>query len=121
MRYLADLHISPLTVRALRNRGYDIFRITEFLPPTATDREILNLARQQGAVLITADLDFSALIATSGETRPSLISLRLGLPTPERVTSVLERAIPRIQADLERGAIASIDESSIRVRQLPIL
>ncbi len=95
--------------------------MTEFLSPTATDQEILNLARQQEAALIRADLDFSALIATSGETGPSLISLRLAFPTPERVTEVLERVLPRIQADLERGGIASIDESSIRIRQLPIL
>jgi predicted nuclease of predicted toxin-antitoxin system len=99
VRYLADVHISPLTVR----------------------REILGVAREQRAVLITADLDFSALIATSGETGPSLISLRLAFSTPDRVTAVLEYALPRIEPDLERGVIASIDETSIRVRPLPIL
>ena len=57
-------------------------RVTEFLPPTATDLELLDLARREGAVLITADLDFSALIATSREMSPSLVSLRLAFPTP---------------------------------------
>ena len=120
MRYLADVHISPITIGALRAEGYEVSRVTEFLPPTATDLELLDLARREGAVLITADLDFSALIATSGEMSPSLVSLRLAFPTPDRVTAVLEQALPRIQADLERGAIASIDEASIRVRRLPI-
>lgn len=120
MRYLADVHISPITIGTLRAKGYEVFRVTEFLPPTATDRELVDLARREGAVLITADLDFSALIATSGQTRPSLISLRLAFPTPARVTAVLEQTLPQIQPDLERGAIASIDEASIRVRRLPI-
>lgn len=121
MRYLADLHISPLSVRALQARGHEISRITDFLPPTATDLEILALARRQGAVLITADLDFSALIATRGETGPSVISLRLALPSPERITTVLEQALPGLQPDLEEGAIASVDESSIRIRRLPVV
>lgn len=121
MRYLADVHISPITIGALRAEGYEIFRVTEFLPPTATDRELVDLARREGAVLITADLDFSALIATSGEMSPSLVSLRLAFPTPDRVTAVLEQALPRIQPELERGAIVSISDASIRVRRLPIL
>ncbi|MFZ1060755.1 MAG: DUF5615 family PIN-like protein [Candidatus Rokuibacteriota bacterium] len=121
MRYLADVHISPLAIGALRAEGYEIFRVTEFQPPTATDRELVDLARREGAVLITADLDFSALIATSGEMSPSLVSLRLAFPTPDRVTAVLEQALPRIQPELERGAIVSISDASIRVRRLPIL
>ena len=121
MRYLADVHISPIAIGALRAEGYEIFRVTEFLPPTATDRELVDLARREGAVLITADLDFSALIATSGEMSPSLVSLRLAFPTPHRVTTVLEQALPRIQPELERGAIVSISDASIRVRRLPIL
>jgi len=60
VRYLADVHISPLSVRALRAKGHEISRITEFLLPTATDLEILDIARREGAVLITADLDFVA-------------------------------------------------------------
>lgn len=114
------MHISPLSVRALRAKGHEISRITEFLPPTAADLEILDLARRQGAVLITADLDFSALIATRGETGPSVISLRLALPSPGRIAAVLEQTLPWLQAELERGAIVAIDESSIRIRRLPI-
>jgi predicted nuclease of predicted toxin-antitoxin system len=120
VRYLADVHISPLSVRALRAKGHEISRITEFLPPTATDLEILDIARREGAVLITADLDFSALIATRGEPGPSVISLRLALPSPRRITAVLEQALPRLQAELTAGAIVSVDESSIRIRRLPI-
>jgi hypothetical protein len=44
----------------------------------------------------------------------------MAFPTPERVTAVLDQALPRIHADLDRGAIASIDESSVQIRQLPI-
>ena len=45
MRLIADVHISPLTVAALKAQGYDIVRTTDLLPATAADAEILALAR----------------------------------------------------------------------------
>jgi hypothetical protein len=42
LRFVADVHISPLTVIALQQQGYDTLRVTEILPATATDREIID-------------------------------------------------------------------------------
>jgi len=118
--YLADLHISPLTVEALREEGYNISRVTDLLPATASDQEILAVARRLGSALITADLDFSAMIALTAVAGPSLISLRLAHPTPDRVTRILLESLPLIEKNLEQGAIVSIDETTFRVRPLPI-
>lgn len=120
MRYLVDLHISPLTVAALRDEGYDIARVTDLLPPTASDEAILTEARRGGATVITADLDFSALIALGQGVGPSLVSLRLARPAPDRVTQILRDSLPQIEQELEQGAIVSIDETTCRVRRLPI-
>jgi len=46
---------------ALRNRGFDIVRITDRLAATATDREIIHLAHHEKATIITQDLDFSSV------------------------------------------------------------
>jgi hypothetical protein len=43
LRFIADVHISPVTVAALQLEGYDIVRTTELLPATAQkerDRQI---------------------------------------------------------------------------------
>lgn len=77
MRLLADLHISPTTVQFLRELGHDIIRVTDALPPTASDQIILAKAAEVGRTVLTQDLDFSHLIALSGSTTPSLITLRL--------------------------------------------
>lgn len=69
----ADVYISPLTVAALKGQGYDIVRTTDLLPATASDAEILELARVQGRVVLTQDLDFSMLGALSSSGLPSLI------------------------------------------------
>ena len=80
--FLADMDISPRTVEALCQRGWDIVRVSRFLLVNARDAEILQLARQQGRVMVTQDLDFSALLALGGHDRPSLITLRLYASVP---------------------------------------
>ncbi|WP_421658069.1 DUF5615 family PIN-like protein [Leptothermofonsia sp. ETS-13] len=65
LSFLADVHISPLTVAALRSQGYDIVRTTDLLPATATDTDILEFARVEGKVVLTQYLDFSVLVALS--------------------------------------------------------
>ncbi|MBI5198043.1 MAG: DUF5615 family PIN-like protein [Nitrospirae bacterium] len=120
LKLLADMHISPLTVQALRKNGYDISRVSEYLPPTASDEEIIDLATRQHAVILTQDLDFSALIAKSGRSGPSLLSLRLGNAAPLRVNQLLLTILPTLIEELEEGSIVSVDDAGIRVRKLPI-
>jgi predicted nuclease of predicted toxin-antitoxin system len=84
LRYLADMNISPLTVQALRQDGLDIVRVSDLLPVDAADSEILAWARQEDRVVVTQDLDFSALLALGGYGRPSLITLRLSVTIPLR-------------------------------------
>jgi hypothetical protein len=41
MRPLADIHISPRTVKDLISFGNDVVRVSEILPLTATGKEIV--------------------------------------------------------------------------------
>jgi predicted nuclease of predicted toxin-antitoxin system len=121
LKLIADIHISPLTVRALQNKGYDIDRITDKLAATATDKEIIQLAHQEKAAIITQDLDFSAIIAQSGLNGPSVISLRVVNTKPDTITRILITVLPLIEADLIEGAIISIDEKEYRIKKLPVV
>ena len=89
IRFLANMNISPKSVDALRRQGWDIVRVSELLPVNAPDQEVMELARQQGRVVITQDLDFSAVLALGGHDRPSLITLRLSVSDPDIVTAKL--------------------------------
>jgi predicted nuclease of predicted toxin-antitoxin system len=74
LRFIADVHISPLTVITLQQQGYDILRITDLLPATAPDSDILELARVENRVIVTQDLDFSMLVALGKYDQPSIIN-----------------------------------------------
>jgi len=43
----------------------------------AQDEAVLARVRTEGAVLVTHDLDFSAILAASGDQAPSVIQIRL--------------------------------------------
>ncbi len=120
LRFIADMNISPLTVDALAADGVDIVRVSSLLPVNASDETILRLAREQGRVVITQDMDFSSLLALGGHDQPSLVTLRLLNTDPHLVTERLRRVLPQVGADLYRGCAVTIEDHAVRVRQLPI-
>jgi predicted nuclease of predicted toxin-antitoxin system len=120
MRFLANMGISPNTVRFLRNFGYEAVHLHEEGLDRLPDPDILRKARREGYVLLTSDLDFGELLAHSGEALPSVVIFRLSNMRPESVNQHLAEVIERFDTDLERGVIASVTDRRIRVRQLPI-
>ena len=47
------MNISPNTVEALRKHGWDIVRVSQFLPVNAFDQDILEFARKEDRVVVT--------------------------------------------------------------------
>ncbi len=119
-RFLVDMNISPKTVRRLQQQGWEVIRVSELLPVSASDQEILELARHEKRVLVTQDLDFSALLALGGYHEPSLITFRLSVSDPEAITKKLLEIVPQVEQVLSDGCAISVDDSSFRVRRLPI-
>ncbi|HVR95196.1 MAG TPA: DUF5615 family PIN-like protein [Thermoanaerobaculia bacterium] len=120
LKFLADINISPSTVEDLQRRGWDIERVSRWLDPRTADREILAFARQEGRIVITQDLDFSALLALNGWDRPSLITLRLSGSDPELVTTRILMVAPLLQRLLHEGCAITVEDVAVRVRRLPI-
>ena len=120
IKLLADMNISPATVSNLQKQGWDIIRVVEVLPATASDLEILEFARQEERVIISQDLDFSMLLAVGGYSKPSLITLRLSFTDPEAVTQKILSSLPQVEENLYEGAAVTIEDDNIRIRKLPI-
>ena len=79
------------------------------------------MAYKEQAVIITQDLDFSAIVAQSGLNGPSVISLRVANAQPNLITRMLMTVLPHVEAYIAEGAIVSIDEQAYRVRKLPTI
>ena len=120
IKLIGDMNISPQTVTALQQQGWDIIRVLDVLPATASDVEILNFARQENRVIVTHDLDFSMLVALSGYNQPSLITLRLSSTDLNIVNKKLLETLPHIEQQLQAGSAITIEDTAVRIRQLPI-
>jgi predicted nuclease of predicted toxin-antitoxin system len=90
-------------------------------PATATDQEICEHAREHGYVVVTNDLDFPLILAHTRRARPSVILLRGEPLVPEARGDAFLRALQECRAELDRGAIVSLDWSDRpRARVLPL-
>jgi len=120
MKILADVNISPRVVAALRADGFDAIRVSDVMPATSPDEEILAVAARLGAVVVSQDQDFSALLATSGATRPSHVNLRVTFVDADRLARTVAAAMRAAADDLLAGAIVTIDDAHVRVHRLPV-
>jgi len=120
LEFIANMNISSLTVNELKKLGWNIVRVSEILEVQTSDIELLSFAREHNKVLITQDLDFSALLAVGGYEKPSVINIRVENPNPDFITSRLVEVVSRMKKELEEGAIVSVDEVSARYRNLPL-
>jgi len=86
----------------------------------APDGGILAWAREHARVLFAHDLDFGAVLASSGAVPPSVIPLRANDVTRQAAGAVMLEALTSFGGELERGALVTVDEDGGRVRVLPL-
>ena len=77
-------------------------------------------ARQNGYIVFTHDLDFSALLAATRGKGPSVVQVRTQNILPEAIGDLVLDSLKRFHSELEKGAIITIDPSRFRMRILPL-
>ena len=121
MRLLVDMSLSPRWVPFLQEAGFQAEHWIDIGRGDAADHEIMEWAALHDAVVLTADLDFSALLAGSGADCPSVVQIRDDLPSPERTGAALIEALGRLAEAISQGALLTLDAGRSRVRVLPIV
>jgi predicted nuclease of predicted toxin-antitoxin system len=120
VKLLVDMNLSPSWVERLAGYGVEAVHWSTIGTATAPDVEILTFANEQHFVVITNDLDFSAILAAGAGDGPSVVQLRTQDLLSENAARIVVRALEAHGEDIERGALLSIDEAGTRVRVLPL-
>jgi predicted nuclease of predicted toxin-antitoxin system len=119
MKFLIDMNLSPVWLDAFTAEGWEAIHWSTVGEHRATDEVIMKWARDNACVIVTHDLDFSALLAATRAIGPSVIHVRTQNVLPDALRIVLINAINQFHRELEEGALISIDIHRARARVLP--
>ena len=78
------------------------------------------MANEHGFVVITNDLDFSAILAASARATSSVVQIRTQDLLSDDVVGTVVHALEAHRDHIERGALLSIDKAATRARLLPL-
>ena len=120
MKLLIDMNLSPEWAKLFSESGVEARHWSELGQPNAPDPEIMAFARDYGYVVFTHDLDFGHLLAATNARGPSVIQVRTQDPTPPIIGQLVLSALRDVQKQLERGALVTIEPSTMRSRVLPL-
>lgn len=116
MRLILDANLSPKLVERLRNAGYDAAHVGDVDLLHASDEEIFDRASIDDWVVVTADTDFSMLLALRSTARPSVVLLRqIAELRPGAHFDLLVANLPAVAADLDAGAVVSLSPTRLAI------
>ncbi|MGH8210352.1 MAG: DUF5615 family PIN-like protein [Steroidobacteraceae bacterium] len=120
MKLLVDMNLSPRWVNVLASSGFEAAHWMTLGANDAPDAVIMSYARTHDYVVLTHDLDFSAMLAVTHGNKPSVVQLRADDVSPDAIGPQVIRALRQMEHELDDGALVTIDPSRTRLRVLPL-
>lgn len=120
MRFLLDECMSARLAPLLQAAGHDTVHVSDRGLAGHEDIEVLDAARLEARVLVSADTDFGEILSSGALPFPSLVLFRQGNRSPEHQARTLLGNLEAVSDDLSAGAIVVLTNDSVRIRKLPI-
>ena len=120
MKLLLDQGLPLTTASLLRAGGFGAVHTSELGMAAAEDEEILKRAAEEGRIVFTLDADFHALLALSGNERPSAVRIRIQGLRADDLSGIIQHLLRLHGEDLRAGAVISVTETRVRLRKLPL-
>jgi predicted nuclease of predicted toxin-antitoxin system len=120
LKFLIDNPLPPHLADLLLAVGFDAVHVRAYGMHAASDEEILARALNEGRIVISADSDFSAILAAREAEHPSFILFReTNLLVARDYINLLLPTLPVLEPELLAGSVAVFRKGRLRVRRLP--
>ena len=120
MKLLLDMNLPPSLTATLRSAGFTAVHWSDVGDHRAPDVTVLRWAHDNRHIVVTHDLDFSALLASGGQNSPSVIQLRTRDLRPDQYAPLLIAALSQSRDALDAGALVTVSDAESRIRILPL-
>ena len=118
MRFKVDESLHVEVADLLRTQQHDAFTVFDQGLRGREDRDIADMCRSEGRVLLSVDLDFSNILMFPPENYPGLIVLRLRKKGRLAVRRVVTRVIDHLSREPLEGRLWIVDEHRIRIHRV---
>jgi len=120
LRFLIDNALPPALADLLRGANHDAVHVRAYEMQAATDEQIVLRAIQEDRIIVSADADFSAILAAQEADRPSFILFREpDLMVAADYFAALAPTLEMLEPELASGCVAVFKKGRLRVRRLP--
>lgn len=89
LRFFADQCVPMSVIRTLREAGYEVLRLTDYIPAASSDKLVISKAQQLDAILISLNGDFSDIVTYPPEQYKGILALQVR-NHPEAIPQLLE-------------------------------
>jgi len=120
MKLLVDMNLSPRWVDVFAGAGIHAVHWSTVGAKDASDAEIMAHALASDYVVLTHDLDLSAILAATHGEKPSVVQVRAHDISPDVIGRRIVAALRQAEAELLAGAVLTIDTTRERLRLLPL-
>ena len=119
MQLIIDMNLSPNWVQVLKEGGIEAIHWSELGAQDALDATILGYALEHAYIVLTHDLDFSAILASTNIQKPSVVQIRSTNVSPAAIGKQVIAALVQMTVELADGALVTVEPQKTRLRLLP--
>jgi predicted nuclease of predicted toxin-antitoxin system len=116
LNWLLDENVDRVIAERLRFLGEDVLYIAE-VDPSVSDEVVLERARENEAVLLTADKDFGELVFRRRLVSAGVVLLRLSGLEAEEKAAIVEALLASHAGELA-GHFTVVTASGVRIRRM---
>lgn len=120
MNFLLDENISPSLCQAFEQLGHQAVHSKSVSLIGSPDDKVVEFALSNDFIIVTHDLDYGRIVALSGLAKPSVLTIRMQKLNMQLMRRMISENFNTISQLLGKGALVTIDETSLRYKILPL-
>lgn len=118
MKFIIDADVPRSVSKLLSSKAHDVLDIRDVEPFDVSDSAVFNLAKAQGRILITRDLDFSNILLYPPPDNAGIIVLRTHLLSVAEMLEIVTDLLDRVPEKDFLGSLTVVRKGRYRIHRV---